>query len=267
MESLIYRNEIGSEFWSVPVQKNANELFPRQTQWYLSGRSALNAILSSVRGHTAALPSWCCDSMIKPFLDHGMQVCFYSVNGSEQNLQGVDADVLLVMDYFGFTGYSKVPKEYRGIVIRDVTHSMFSTQYSDAHFIFGSMRKWCGTWTGGFAWSNCEYSIPEAKEENFQVINLRKQAMTEKQQYMVGNTDSKAYLDLFAQAEECLDGMMGYASADSRDIDVALHINASLIRNARRDNAAVLMEELKDYCIFTELKENDCPLFVPIQLR
>ena len=64
--------EIGSEFWDIPVSEERNDLFPNYTQWYLSGRSALQAIIKELQNlHTVAMPSWCCDSMVKPFIDAG----------------------------------------------------------------------------------------------------------------------------------------------------------------------------------------------------
>ena len=70
-------SEIGSEFWDVPIVEKQNSLFPEFTQWYLSGRSALQAIIKELKDcHIVAMPSWCCDSMIKPFVDVGIKVHF-----------------------------------------------------------------------------------------------------------------------------------------------------------------------------------------------
>ena len=37
--------EIGSEFWDVPVEEINNGFFTESMQWFLSGRSALKAII------------------------------------------------------------------------------------------------------------------------------------------------------------------------------------------------------------------------------
>ena len=260
--------EIGSEFCSVPVLDVATGVFPAATKWYLSGRSALYSIIVSlVKKHsvrTIALPSWCCDSMITPFLNAGIQVSFYSVLGQKQCIGSVREDALLVMDYFGFTGFSTVPADYKGIVIRDVTHSLFSNVYMDAHYYFGSLRKWCGVWTGGFAWG--VEPIEEASENFPEVVNLRCQAMADKQRYLSGEIEDKAFLSVFGQAEEILDDLPGIYAATQRDIHMATKIDAEYIRSKRRQNAAFLMDSLKEYCIFPELKEGDCPLFVPIKV-
>lgn len=262
MEGLT-RREIGSEFWSVPVTKSDNRLFPEHTQFFLSGRSALNAILKHKGFRTAALPSWCCDSMIKPFLDAGIQITFYPVIGTRQNITNMQCDVMLVMDYFGFSGYSTVPDGYTGVVIRDVTHSLFSGKYDDADYYFGSLRKWCGVYSGGFAWSN-KGVIERPQGNNEEVIRLRKEAMMQKAAYIQGKTSQKDYLRLFTCAEEQLDEIAGIFQAADEDMDRIRHMDVEYVRQKRRENASVLMEGLTPYCLFQELKSNDCPLFVPI---
>ena len=67
--------EIGSEFWNSPIGNKENEIFPDSTQWFLSGRGALQSIIKELKNcRSAALPSWCCDSMVKPFIDAGIKV-------------------------------------------------------------------------------------------------------------------------------------------------------------------------------------------------
>ena len=103
------KNEIGSEFWSVQVKDVPNHFFPKNTQWFLSGRSALTYILKDIikksTVHTVALPSWCCESMIIPFLKAGLKVYFYPVyffGGHLVQEPDLTCDVILVMDYFGY---------------------------------------------------------------------------------------------------------------------------------------------------------------------
>ena len=147
--------EIGSEFWDVPQDRSNKRMFPESTQWFLSGRSALQAIIAKLKGcRTVEMPSWCCDSMVKPFVDAGVEVYFYPVYFDDDLKQdvGLNCDVLFLMDYFGYTGKQPNLNGYNGVVIRDVTHSIFSSSYSDSDYYFGSLRKWCGVWTGGYAW-------------------------------------------------------------------------------------------------------------------
>lgn len=255
--------EIGSEFWDVPTLERDNGLFPSTTQWFLSGRGALRTILQELDGcHSVAVPSWCCDSMIKPFADAGFEVSFYPVTGRTQELSKPDSDVLLVMDYFGFSGYSAVPDGYHGVVIRDLTHSLFSKRYDDADYFFGSLRKWCGVWTGGFA-LGLKRRHDGISDESY--VALRREAMERKATYIAGETDSKDYLNVFAEAERRLENS-GSAAGAERDTNLAKRLDVNFIRERRRENAALLLDAFREYAIFPELKEHDCPLFVPIRV-
>ena len=250
------RSEIGSEFWAVPTT-GENGLFPADTRWFRSGRSALTAILRENDFRKAALPEWCCDSMIAPFLEAGIEVVFYPSFGSPA---GTGADVALVMDYFGF-GRGGDPAGFEGKVIRDLTHSVFRSENGPADYYFGSLRKWAGFWTGGFARGFRGQPSADPAEDAYE--SLRRQAMEDKAAYIREASDSKDYLGVFSQAEELLDRPGAFAAA-ARDAELASRLDIPAIRARRRANARVLLDELRPYALFPEMTEADVPLFVPI---
>lgn len=261
------RSEIGSEFWDIPVSKENNCLFPKDTVWFLSGRSALRKIIQDIKSRstvsTAAIPSWCCDSMIAPFLAEGIKVRFYSVfyeNGMlRQNLRH-DCDLTLVMDFFG---YESGVEASCGIVIRDLTHGIISNRHHDADYCFGSLRKWCGVPTGGFAWRTDGVPLPRAARQDSTYASLRQTAMAEKALYLSGGSDSKRYLSVFAEAEARLESCQPLA-ADPKDILSVQKLNVDFLKERRRNNAKILLDALSEYAVFPVLGENDVPLFVPI---
>ena len=259
--------EIGSEFWDVPTCDIANHLFPEQTQWYLSGRVALKAILKELKDlHTVAMPSWCCDSMIKPFFEAGMEVRFYPVYWDSGLIQEpvFDCDILFLTDYFGYSGEAADLGGYKGVVIRDVTHSIFSKTYSDADYYFGSLRKWCGVWTGGFAWAKEEHRLVPGTDNDQGYAHLREKAMILKNLYIHGiPAADKGYLTVFRKAEEVLE-TMDIVSAQKRDICLASKIDVEGIKSRRRSNADMLRIAFREWLVFPELSKSDCPLFVPI---
>ena len=256
------RKEIGSEFWNVPVCDKNNDVFSANTSWFLSGRSALRKIILDLKENhlikTVAIPSWCCDSIIIPFIEADIEVQFYPVLGERQDLSNVETDAILIMDYFGYTGQSRLDK-YKGIVIRDVTHSIFSKTYCDADYYFGSLRKWAGFLTGGFAISVDAETIHDTEYEN-----IRHRAMDAKCNYMVGQSNSKEYLKLYSEAEEYLDLLQMIYTAAEEDVWNAQHLDVDFIQSRRKTNAQKLLNEFRDIAIFKEMKENDCPMFVPI---
>lgn len=264
--------EIGSEFWSVPTCNKTNRLFPEATQWFISGRSALKAVIRDIGAvHTVAMPSWCCESMFKPFQDEGIKVVFYPVYWEKRLSQEIrlDCDVLFILDYFGYTTELR-NLNFEGIIIRDVTHSIFSSCYSDADYYFGSLRKWCGVWTGGYAWTRDGHSLPMDHADDMGYTDLRQKAMIQKQRYISGVKDiqddsiqDKAYLQLFNTAEECLD-LVGIAPAAERDIVLAEALDTDFIKNRRRANAEILRTAFRDWLMFQEMADEDCPAFVPV---
>ena len=190
------KHEIGSEFWEVPTDKKTNTLFPQSVQWFISGRSALHAIIRNLKNClSVAMPSWCCESMIKPFVDEGVEVRFYSVfweNGIKQELR-FDCDALFLIDYFGYAASQAELSRYNGIVIRDVTHSLLSVVYADADYCFGSLRKWCGIWTGGYAWAkDSRQFLVKYSEDAERYAVLRERAMQLKNRYINGYTENEA---------------------------------------------------------------------------
>lgn len=259
--------EIGSEFWDVPIQNGSNTLFPASTEWYLAGRSALQAIIKELGdSKCAALPSWCCDSMIQPFLSAGWKVRFYPVYWQDGLIQEVcgDCDIFVLMDYFGYTAPCPGLEDYDGNVIRDVTHSILSNAYSDADYYFGSLRKWCGFWTGGYAWARDGHRLISEDAGDHGYTSLRKKAMLLKEQYIHGGeVTDKAYLSVFEQAENALE-KTGISPAAERDVHLAKQLDVEMIRKKRRENAELLMDAFPEWLMFHELKKTDTPLFVPV---
>ena len=261
------KREIGSEFWDIPIIQQTNRLFPEFTQWFLSGRSALQAIIKELgEARSVSLPAWCCDSMIKPFVDAGLEVHFYPVYWSEGQLfqeWSFDCDVLFLIDYFGYSGAIPAPNGFKGTVIRDVTHSIFSTTYSDAEYYFGSLRKWCGVWTGGYVWAKDGHRLLTGLMDDGEYVSLREKAMEQKAEYISGQREDKGYLHIFDEAEELLENV-GSCSAADRDIQIAKKLDIETVKNRRRANAEVLRSAFPDWLIFSKQSSNDVPMFVPV---
>ena len=253
------KTEIGSEFWDIPTAKK-NNLFPESTNWFVSGRSALKAIIRDGKFKSVALPDWCCESMVDPFLDEGVTVTFYPAL-----CRGIhtSADAVLLIDYFGYTqDYQLI--DFKGIIIRDITHSVFSAEYSDADYYFGSLRKWAGFATGGFAWG---FKSPVSFDGTLNdFINLKKKAMSDKKAYIFEETDSKDYLEKFSTAEDMLEHVKVFP-ADYSEVLLAAELDVDFIKSRRRNNARILLDTLRDIAVFPELGNNDCPLFVPIKVK
>ena len=263
------RKEIGSEFWEVPTAAVPNHLFPDDTRWFLSGRSALSYIIADIQARgpvrRVAMPAWCCDSMVVPFIRAGIEVRFYPVyteNGRfYQDLSGIEGcELLFRMDYFGYAA-GENRADFDGVSIHDLTHGLFSSPRDRSSYSFGSLRKWAGFYTGGYGWG-----FPgQPTDTDAAYVAMRQQAMRQKAAYIGGDTEDKAYLALFGEAEELLERFPVAGAADA-DVAKAAVLDVAEMRCRRRENAACLLAHFADIALFPELGPADCPLFVPVMV-
>lgn len=270
--------EIGSEFWEIPVQEELQTIkMPSGTKYLASGRSALSYIIEDIKEkeplRTILLPSYCCETMIEPFLSHGIDVEFYPVTIDDhgrlkQEIPGNHgSDGILLMDYFGYKRGEHRTKK-REISIYDATHSIFTGMISNVDYLYGSMRKWAGFWTGGYAYCiNGEFALPEPSVMDHAYVELRKKAMEEKDAYIKGCSDdqNKSFLSLFARASEMMTSKSNLCAAE-RDVELLSKFDVMGMKQQRRENAKVLLKYVDKYALFAELSEDDCPLFVPVVL-
>ncbi len=280
------KKEIGSEYWltdsteeRAPVWERFSdgELFAEK-EFYVSGRSALHGIISDVKKErecrTAYLPSYCCDSMVAPFLDHGMTVEFYSVIPDSGICSVIDerkkCDVVLTVDYFGY-GSERCPLP-EAVHIHDVTHSLLSGSCrNDADYIFGSLRKWGAVAGAGFAAKRKgSFLVHPERGEHRAFLELRRRGYSLKADYILkGEGEKSPFLDAFSSAEELLDeDYAGYA-ADADSLLQAEEIGACAEK--RRENAKRLLAALGNLrCvtpIYGEVGEECVPLFVPVLVK
>lgn len=268
------RTEIGGEFWDIPLSATETKLLPPGTMWFISGTAALEYIIRDMQAgtvlKTVGVPSWCCSCMIQPFLNAGLQVVFYPVyvdgGALTCDYRPVSScDAVLVLSYFGYVRLKTVGHP-GGILIRDLTHSLFCDSREEAQYYFGSLRKWAGFWTGGYGWKQTSWQntqpVPLAEPSYLQ---QRCNAMSMKLDYLRGATDQKDYLVRFEEAEDFLD-YCGILGSCERDIHCARHLDGAYIKARRRENVRILLEAVKDIALFPEMQEDDCPMFVPILL-
>jgi len=275
MEKTFVRTEIGSEFWDIPLTENGGASLPADTRWFISGTSALHYIINDIQRNTdikkVGVPSWCCSCMIEPFVKAGLGVEFYPVYADRErcltcDYEAVsDCDATLVLSYFGYNKLKTIGTP-GGILIRDLTHSLFCRGYDNALYYFGSLRKWAGFWTGGYAWKKELWNLPQSVQpSDTAFLCKRETAMDLKLAYLKGTINEKDYLGLFEDAEDFLD-QCGIAGSCERDIRCAQKLDTELIIARRRENARVLLQSLKDVALFPQIEERDCPMFVPILL-
>ncbi|WP_455438282.1 hypothetical protein [Hungatella hathewayi] len=274
--------EIGSEFW----RADCNCIHSVITKTYLSGRTALTAIILDLKREgiqSVCLPSYCCESMIEPFLRQNLKIGFYQViyedrmlTFSLQNASGFDA--VMLIDYFGFMSeiMTKLICEIQAnkqVVLLDQTHSLFSKQYIDsADYRFGSYRKWTGV-EAGFAEkrSGEDLFIWPMSEAGERYLRIRRQAREFKTRFVNSGYQDESLrqkqLMYFAQAEEQLeDEYLSDTNEENKKLLAMLDVDS--IHEQRNRNAQVIYRNLDGIssckALFERLPDGIGPLFVPI---
>ena len=286
--------EIGSEFWTGCTPLNGTgvaQLMPVEmdTRYTLCGRTALELVirdaLQSRAVRSAYLPSYCCHTMIEPFVAKGIAVEFYDIfftdtgigcNFAEDN----HCDLVFLMDYFGFRNEntSRLAKQQRALgkwVVYDATHSMFceNMDYSFYDYVFGSFRKWFGV-NAGFCAKRGSWVAFPALQHNTAYTQTRNDAFDRKCRFIAGeNVDKQAFLSAFSCAEEALEtDYIGYGP-DEQSLQILETVNVEFIRQKRRENAAFAIAAIDQMASsvvcspYRQVADGECPLFVPLQVE
>lgn len=267
--------EVGSEFMENSNQTGVNTystLHSCPKRYVLSGRTGLYLIAQELKMQgivQVALPAYCCGSMVAPFVDAGVQVCFY------EKVAPCDAKAILIMDYFGYlcdktVAFSRECSERGMMVIVDATQTAFSKSktYEIADYIVVSYRKWFDCLCAA-VYSKNGFLTPAYEKEANEYLRLWRSAAQKKRVYCEDGTGEKqAFLELYKAANAMLaQDYIGYKASDTEIIRLET-ADSDFVRLKRRTNAEVLLSSLqgKGILLFDTLKPEDCPLHVPITL-
>ena len=271
--------EIGSEFHKAPLESGRGVGLPCGGQFVFSGRTAIETVLKEYPAKKAALPSYCCDSMIEPFRRAGIAVCFYKVGFADGLITDVDiaddVDTLLWCNYFGFRVPMPELSGFRsrgGVIIEDVTHSFLSERvyHPQSRYLVASLRKWEPILCGGYCASadgELRFRPETPPPETF--LAGKAAAMSLKEEYLKNpDPEKKArYLSMFGESNRWLAENYSGLSVDPWSGQYLMTADVQRQRLRRIENARVLYAELRGTVrfLFPE-EEMDCPLFVPILL-
>ena len=271
--------ELGSEFWLNNV-KTDNRIY------VLSGRTAIDLIIQEMGAcgkspSSVYMPAYCCDSMILPFWDRGIEILFYDVDYQNGKLEyNIDAnqkiDILYVNNYFGYDNTLSKDiiyhfKEHGATILYDRTHSLFreDCEYQDlADYTFASIRKWMGVPCGAFL-SKAGKELHLAPLRDFPYIKDKIDAMIHKAAYMQGDSSiaKKRFMDLYGSFGHHL--AEDYKNYKIDELSMILWHNSDLLalKNNRNTNATYLQVSLKEIPQIKNmfaLTYDDCALFVPV---
>lgn len=269
-------NEIGSEFW---IESEPDVLLTvRDGLYCLSGRTAIDLILQDILKNKSvkrvAVPAWCCDSMIAPFLDRGVEVEFYDISFADGQLvchidDTKGSDVFYLTNYFGYENMPPIEmvrriKEQGSIIIYDRTHSFLMEDELYrllADYSFASIRKWMGVIGGAVV-----EGVDTPEMINCPFVPIKELSMRDKYRYLLGERIIRKddFLSAFGEFSHCL--TTDYRDYRMDDLSYTLYKSEDLkeMKLKRRENATFIHENLKGLQFVCKLTEDAVPLFVPV---
>ena len=270
-------NEIGSEFWIENAPKTL--LTERYGVYCLSGRTAIDLILQDILRRksvkSVAMPAWCCDSMVAPFLAHGIEVKFYdyghteSAETTEYYLTTDSTDIFYLTNYFGYENTLNIEvirkiKEHGSLILYDRTHSflMEDEEYRElSDYSFASIRKWMVVIGGAVV-----EGIEKRELKDCPYISVKEKAMQDKYRYLTGDNSVKKDEFLAAFGEFGHQLAEDYCNYAMDDFSYTLYKQEDFqkMKLQRRENAAYIYENLKGVEFMYEFTDKSVPLFVPV---
>lgn len=290
--------EIGSEFWTgcTPSRKCSDNWALMRPALYLdfihcitetlSGRTAIDHIAEHLLYHgkkSIYMPSYCCHTMIEPFICHGIDIMFYDVVIGESGLKRLidyetDCDTIFLIDYFGHIDKetAEIAKAFNGkTLIYDATHSMYSDiDMKPYHYVCGSYRKWVDINCGFIAKRDGfhEGLMTQHRWINDSYTTVRNALFDLKADYIEGVNDvtKDDFYSKIGYAEELLEQDYQHKMADDRSIERLYHTDIYFLKSRRQENAKFLTNEINGLksdiirCLNPTLDDSEVPLFVPV---
>jgi len=261
-----------------------------ENRFLATGRTALEHIIRDIQARQkfqrAYLPSYCCQTMIDPFLAHNIEVEFYGVLVNEAGLLEINleqdhkCDAVLIMNYFGFiqSDYSDIIEQLKmkqhTVIIEDATHSLFCTKrfHATSDYTFASFRKWFATPGGAIAAKmRSPFIIDAPFAYHTKYVEFRKLGMTLKSQYMNKNSSEKeSYIKAFADAETLLDQDYADYLIDDVSMSILSRLNVDSLRKKRVQNGRLILENIVEdkhlQKLVAHVSDDECPLFIPVKV-
>ncbi|MDR0723292.1 MAG: hypothetical protein LBF75_10995 [Treponema sp.] len=244
----------------------------------LSGRCAMYYCLLDLKQRddkgVAYLPAYTCETVIAPYKKAGYSLLFYDVS-PEGLCPQFNRDliprisVLGLCGYYGFSVYDRSFVEAcaaAGVaVIHDVTHSVFSGDGIEprADYTAGSLRKWIGIPSGGFAIKRRgTFSLPLLPPEE-EHIRGRLACFAEQARVLRQEGSEDRVNEIFWDTELRLRRIFDAYDSDGRSADIITCYPFRELYARRRENYAFVLSQnpfgSRTIPVFPQLDEGVCP--------
>jgi hypothetical protein len=258
----MHRKLIGGEFDLDFVQNEmqncAYELFQNTLGTLtINGRSAFHIILKKIKSigvRNVHLPSFMCDSILKPIISLNLNYSFYPV-GEEFTAHPDPAkgDAVLLIHYFGWLNNSLELHDSNAYsdstLIEDATHVYLNSNYSlksNNHYTFLSLRKHSPTIMGG--WCNLESNL-DSCGDNMEITawksitaRLAKALYLSEPLQKINPNVEKFYLELLRECEKSIESNQALFTLPEIVKNMIKRINWEDLAEKRRNNWLVMDE-------------------------
>lgn len=258
--------EFGSEFdWKANdaffAVAGAPQLNLETAETFRSGRDAMKAVAAAVKDThcQVLLPALCCESMVLPFVMHGIKPVFYKMRSDytadpedvQQKL--TEGSVLVYGSYFGIDPFDDETLERlhglypKALFMEDRTQDILA-QRRERSFVadvtVASIRKWIPVPDGGLLWSSRSFQTETCQDDRF--AKLRKAAMEEKSEYLQkgDGTLKDSFRHKLGEANECLDRSATPHTMTEESRQLLAQLDFEKIYACRQANAKALQKAL-----------------------
>lgn len=290
------RHEIGGDFWngsdSYSLDKD-NGLYwlpkTKDSTLTFAGRAAIEAaiadILANRKIRRACVPAYCSFGMLQPFMERDIPFDFYDVEWNGKDLvysfrNNKRYDVLLTMTYYSMDNGQTDQligsfQKRGGVVIEDITHSMFSRRVRtvEPDYYAASLRKWFPLCSGGWLGKTKGMLAVKPYIPGDPKISDVALSMEQMADYIGGKTDDKRESIVNrVNFEDWLVLLDCRTQMDTRSEKQLLRMDTERISEQRMINARRLFDGLKAIpeIVFLNKREDwdvCSPLYVPVLIE
>ena len=237
---------------------------------YSNARSALYALTQVCHWRRIWLPSFICDTVLRPFEKAGIVFDFYPVDRTlaldftEVPIE--EGDAVLLISYFGVptdASHYALLKAKGACVIEDLSQAVYSAPNKLADFSVYSLRKFFAVPDGGVVVSNgAEVNWPyESSGERSELLRGI-EALAGRSLFDAGLSDSKEWVSDFQNSEAALTADLFPMSLFTR-AQVAGSIDFENDKTQRIKNFDYLLSELPEISLIQD-RNRGVPLGFPI---
>lgn len=228
-----------------------------------SGREAIGLALEGMKPGVALLPAYCCWSMALPFEAAGWRVAYYPLNKGlrvdcdrlTKRIEELHPDVVLVMNYFGFTPTADAVKKIRKaskdvLIIEDFTQCLFGLEKNwndEVDCYVASIRKSLGVPDGGMVLSKRPMELDKLSKERTPFVEHHLQAGVLKKRYgySANSEEKQMFRELQAAAGAEIKADYHLYRISQEAIAIMEHTDVETVEYARRMNYEHLYELLR----------------------